>query len=163
MLILDSFPGAVWLLSQWYPPNKTQSRNALFYVASAASGAFSGLLAAAIAQMDGIAGYRGWRWIFIIEGIFSFAIGLMVFFLLPDTPDLAGRWLQPEEQRFLRLTHHLTRGVQRRSESTGEHARPFKWKFVKQVVLDWRIYLQALICASNTVPNNGLKFTMPQM
>lgn len=52
------FPGAVWLISQWYPPNRTQARNAFFYVSSAASGAFSGLLAAAIAQMDGIQGYE---------------------------------------------------------------------------------------------------------
>lgn len=53
------FPGAVWLISQWYPPNRTQSRNALFYLSSAIAGAFSGLLAAGIAQMDGIGGYEG--------------------------------------------------------------------------------------------------------
>ena len=35
---------------------------AMFYCASAASGAFSGLLAAGIAQLDGVAGYEGWRW-----------------------------------------------------------------------------------------------------
>lgn len=35
---------------------------AMFYLSSALSGAFSGLLAAAIAQMDGLGGYEGWRW-----------------------------------------------------------------------------------------------------
>lgn len=47
------FPGAIYLVGQWYPPQKTQFRMALFYCASAASGAFSGLLAAAIAKMNG--------------------------------------------------------------------------------------------------------------
>lgn len=40
------FPGAIWTVSQRYPPQKTQGRMAMFYCASAASGAFSGLLAA---------------------------------------------------------------------------------------------------------------------
>jgi MFS family permease len=56
------FPGAIWIVSQWYPPHKTQSRMAMFYLSSALSGAFSGLLAAGIAQMDGLGGYEGWRW-----------------------------------------------------------------------------------------------------
>lgn len=37
---------------------------------AALSGAFSGLLAAGITQMDGVGGYAGWRWIFIIEGAY---------------------------------------------------------------------------------------------
>lgn len=48
------FPGAMWLVSEWYPPHKTQTRMAMFYMSSAASGAFSGLLAAGIAQMRGL-------------------------------------------------------------------------------------------------------------
>jgi MFS family permease len=56
------FPAAVWLISTWYPPDRTGSRTSIFYVSSAASGAFSGLLAAGIAQMDGISGQEGWRW-----------------------------------------------------------------------------------------------------
>lgn len=51
------FPGAIYLIGQWYPPSRTQFRISLFYCASAASGAFSGLLAAAIAKMDGIGTY----------------------------------------------------------------------------------------------------------
>jgi hypothetical protein len=45
---------AIYLVGQWYPPDRTQFRMALFYCASAASGAFSGLLAAAIAKMNGM-------------------------------------------------------------------------------------------------------------
>ena len=39
-----------------------QTRIAIFYTASAASGAFSGLLAYLISKMDGAGGYEGWRW-----------------------------------------------------------------------------------------------------
>ena len=155
------FPGAVWLLSQWYPPNKTQSRNALFYVSSAASGAFSGLLAAAIAQMDSLGGYRGWRWIFIVEGIVSVLFGVASFFLLPDSPALSSRWLTPDEQRYLDLIHFTTRGTAKPTIENTPTTKRFKWATVRQLVTDPRIYLQAVVCASNTVPNNGLKFTLP--
>ena len=42
-------------------------RAALFFSAAALAGSFGGLLAAAIALMDGIGGMDGWAWIFIIE------------------------------------------------------------------------------------------------
>ena len=48
------FPGAIYLVGHWYPLERTQFRMALFYGASAASGAFSALLAAAIAMMNGV-------------------------------------------------------------------------------------------------------------
>lgn len=57
------FPGAVYTVGRWYLPNETQLRISLFYVSSAMSGAVSGLLAFAIAKMDGIAGVAGWKWI----------------------------------------------------------------------------------------------------
>ena len=69
------------------------------------SGAFSGLLAAAIENMNGIGGRPGWAWILIVvcfgmlleflftphsvikEGLFSFVIGLLGFFVVPSTPN----------------------------------------------------------------------------
>ncbi|EOA84302.1 uncharacterized protein SETTUDRAFT_155576 [Exserohilum turcica Et28A] len=140
-------------------------RMALFYCASATSGAFSGLLVAAIAKMNGIAGLEGWRWIFILEGMATVVMGVAVFFLLPDSPDHAiGRWLTTDEARFLRLTHIVTRGLKRkpRVNADGKKER-IKWGVIGQVMKDWQIYLQAMIFASNAVSNYGLKFTMPQI
>jgi hypothetical protein len=51
------------VISKWYLPNETQTRIAILYTSAASGGAFSGLLAFAIAKMDGIAGYEGWRWV----------------------------------------------------------------------------------------------------
>ena len=45
------------------------------------AGAFSGLLAAAISRMDGIAGRRGWQWIFILVSLFALCIIANTFFL----------------------------------------------------------------------------------
>lgn len=158
------FPGSMWLLTQWYPPHKTSLRMSYFYFSSAASGAFSGLLAAGITKMDGLGGQAGWRWIFIMEGIISVVIGVSCFLLLPDSPSLSGRWLKPDEQRFLNLIHQATRGSARdQLTEPGQKKRLVKWSTVKAVLTDHHLYLQALVYMSNSVPNYALKFTMPQI
>jgi len=63
------FPGAILLISKWYLPGESQTRIAIFFTASAIAGAFSGLLAFGIANMDGVGGYEGWRW--VISSVFS--------------------------------------------------------------------------------------------
>ena len=78
------FPGCAYLISmfvdscacfafqltpiRYYKRLELQLRINIFFCASILAGAFSGLLAYAIAHMDGQAGYSGWRWIFILEG-----------------------------------------------------------------------------------------------
>lgn len=56
-----------YYLSCWYKRSELGFRAALFFSAAALAGSFGGLLAAAIALMDGIGGMNGWAWIFIIE------------------------------------------------------------------------------------------------
>ncbi|KAL4876152.1 major facilitator superfamily domain-containing protein [Aspergillus karnatakaensis] len=163
------FPGAVFILSQWYPPYMTQLRMSLLYCAAAMSGAFSGLLAAAIAKMSGVGGYNGWRWIFILEGILTIALGVSAYFILPDSPTHSSRWLTTPETRYLNLLHRKYRGVRRTEESTpNAEQEPTipknqKWKILLSVLTDWQIYLQALIFMSSSVPTYALKFTLPQI
>jgi MFS family permease len=80
------FPGIVLYLSGFYRRHELQVRLALFYSAASLSGAFSGLLAAAIENMNGIGNLRGWQWIFCLEGLVTFAFGVFSFFILPNTP-----------------------------------------------------------------------------
>ena len=154
------FPGAVFIISRWYLSNETQVRIALFYSASALAGAFSGLLAFAIAKLDGVAGLEGWRWIFILEGIVSVLAGVLTFWCLVDTPALSGKWLTPEEIRYLELRQYAVQG---NSMQVREAEKSRKWEIARSVLLDWQLYLQALVYWSNTVPNYGMKFTMPQI
>ncbi|KAF8990744.1 major facilitator superfamily domain-containing protein, partial [Cyathus striatus] len=60
------YPGIVLYLSSMYTREQLSLRIALFFSSASLSGAFSGLLAAAIENMDGIGGKAGWRWIFIL-------------------------------------------------------------------------------------------------
>src|SRR4051794_9806651 len=85
------FPGAILLISKWYMPDETQTRIALLYTSAATGGAFSGLLAFGLAKMNGLGGYAGWRWIFIMEGLATVVMGIACFFVLVDSPALSSR------------------------------------------------------------------------
>ncbi|KAF9777086.1 hypothetical protein IL306_004644 [Fusarium sp. DS 682] len=153
------FPGAVLIISKWYVKNETQTRIALFYTASALAGAFSGVLAFGIAKMDGVGGYEGWRWIFILEGLATVLAGVMTFFCLIDSPTSSSKWLEPDEIRYLELRQLAQNG----NKAAEGRKKSLDWKILRSVICDWQIYLQALIYWSNTVPNNALKFTMPRI
>lgn len=153
------FPGAIAFMNKWYTKYELATRLSIFYVGSALSGAFSGLLAYAIAKMDGDAGLEGWRWIFILEGIFTVVVGLLLPWLLVDTPDNRPRWLSVEEQNYVIDRMTAQNGGQTASES-GKH---LNGSILLTVVSDWQYYVLAIIQWSNTVPTYGLKFTLPQI
>ncbi|KAL1612012.1 hypothetical protein SLS60_000235 [Paraconiothyrium brasiliense] len=147
------FPGAIYLCSSWYMPKDLATRISYFYCASALSGAFSGLLAAAIAKMDGVGGYEGWRWIFLLEGIATVFLGVSCFLLLVDSPALSGRWLDQDEIRFLELQRFIKDGGNFQEEGSS-----FRWKDLKMLVptVGWNpashvTWLMAV----------GTKFTLP--
>ncbi|KAK8118187.1 uncharacterized protein PG998_006468 [Apiospora kogelbergensis] len=117
------FPGAILLVSKWYLPDETQTRIALLYSSAASGGAFSGLLAFAIAKMDGIGGMEGWRWIFILEGLLTVVMGV----------------------RYLEV-----RQVARRISNTKEYReKHFDVSAFWSVVADWKMYLLILGSWSN--------------
>lgn len=65
---------------------------------SSSKGSFSGLISGAIAQtLDGAHGMRGWKWLFIIEGLMAVCIGIVGFMVLPDYPHNT-RFLSNEER-----------------------------------------------------------------
>jgi MFS family permease len=56
------YPGVAYYITMWYVREEGQLRQALFFSAASIAGAFSGLLAFAIAKMNGVGGLEGWRW-----------------------------------------------------------------------------------------------------
>lgn len=94
------FPGMVYLVSMFYKRTEFQWRLNLLFSAAILAGAVSGLLAYAIAQMSGIAGYGGWRWIFILEGLATVVIAASGFFFVSDWPETA-KFLSDADRELL--------------------------------------------------------------
>ncbi|GJE85463.1 hypothetical protein PsYK624_015420 [Phanerochaete sordida] len=95
------FAGVTLYLSSFYPRLMLQLRRiSIFFAAASLAGAFSGLLAAAIVNMDNVGGKPGWAWIFILEGLFTVCFGALSFWLLPRAPDTA-TFLTVEEKDYI--------------------------------------------------------------
>jgi MFS family permease len=120
---------------------------AVFYVAASLSGAFSGLLAYAIEKLDGHSGLSGWQWIFLIEGLVPVGLALVIWKILPDSPETAS-FLTQKERDFL---------VQRLADETGSgHGRVTNQdKITKKHIVaglsDWKVWAAVVIFWGNTV------------
>jgi len=153
------FPAATYLLTTWYCRFEVQTRMAVFFSAASLASAFSGLLAAAIVNMDGIAGLGGWRWIFILEGIVTVVVGAVLYWILPDSPQSAG-WLEPWEQQYL---------INRLAQDTGtkggrvQTSESFQWSYIVSALTDWKIWLAVIVYWGNSIPLYGFTYSAPSI
>lgn len=131
------FPGVQFYLSCWYKRSEFGIRSAIFFSAAALAGSFGGLLAAAIGKMNGIGGKPGWAWIFIIEGLATFLVGIGSFWMVHDFPDEA-KFLTPEERA------RVLRRLASDQQGSSKH-EDFQIKFLKLALTDWKTYSAAVI------------------
>jgi len=127
------YPGIAFYLTCWYPKYELGSRIAMFFTSATVAGAFSGLLAAAIHNMDGIGGKPGWAWIFILEGLFTILCAIASFWILEDFPDNA---------KFLSETERVW--VIRRLQADMKYSasgEKFSIKYVWQSLSDWKTWV----------------------
>ncbi|KAH7016762.1 major facilitator superfamily domain-containing protein [Ilyonectria destructans] len=151
------FPAATYLLTTWYCRWEVQTRLAVFFSAASLAGAFSGLLAFGIQHMDGVAGLGGWRWIFILEGILTVVIGCAIPFMLPDSPNAAG-FLTQAEKNF--INQRLQQDAGTAAGKVGTEGA-FQWRYLKEALLDWKIYLGCIIYWGNSICIYGFSFASP--
>lgn len=95
------FPGIILYLTYWYPPGRRGRIVALFMMAVPVAGAVGGPLSGWIMQrFHGVHGWAGWQWLFLLEGLPSVAVGVLVLIYLRNGITDAG-WLSSGEKQFL--------------------------------------------------------------
>ncbi len=95
------FPGIILYLTYWYPANRRGRTTTYFMTAIALSGVIGGPLSGWVMQgFDGHNGWSGWQWMFLLEGIPSILVGLLVLAYLDDRIAHA-KWLSADEKALL--------------------------------------------------------------
>ncbi|KAL6889178.1 MFS general substrate transporter [Trichoderma evansii] len=79
-------PGACYTLSTWYTKRELAKRVAIFFFGMFGGNAISPLLASGILQLDGHRGLRGWQWLFLLEGLFTISVSIILLLFLPGSP-----------------------------------------------------------------------------
>ncbi|WWD06422.1 hypothetical protein V865_004512 [Kwoniella europaea PYCC6329] len=146
-------PGLVTYLSSFYHRQVLGKRLAFFFSATSLAGAFSGLLASAILNMEGVSGKRGWQWIFILEGLLTVVCGAITFFILPQDLSTA-RYLTIEERDALRLAHEIDGGA------TAAHER-FSFKHMVQAMRSPQLWMVFAMFFGNGVTLYSLAYFAP--
>ncbi len=136
-----------YLIGMWYKRSEAQRRYTFFFSSTTLAGAFGGLLASAIGKMDGLRGYRGWRWIFILEGLLTCVVAFAFFFLLPDFPEEA-KWLDEEERVYVQARLRVDQG-----RSAAE--RKIGIRDVGRIFKDFKIFIGGFMYFGLIVPAYG--------
>ncbi|KAJ9133702.1 MFS general substrate transporter [Pleurostoma richardsiae] len=151
------YPGCSYVLTSWYAPEEVHRRMTVFYSGASLATAFSGLLAYAIGHLDHTWGYRGWRFIYVIEGLLSICVGLIYFFVLCPSPEKASGWLTEEEKRFLVLRNRFARIG---NSGVGEDEK-FSWKHARESFRSFHVYSVGIIEFTVCVVVYGISFVLP--
>ncbi len=137
----------------WYKRNESQRRYTFFFSSTTLAGAFGGLLASAIGEMDGVQGYRGWRWIFILEGLLTCVVAFAFFFLIPDFPEEA-KWLRPDERAFIKARLQQDQGASARE-------RRITSKDIVGLFKDLKVIVAGFMYFGLIVPAYGFAYFAP--
>ncbi|WP_435202564.1 MFS transporter [Janibacter sp. GS2] len=90
------YPGIMYLITMWFAQRDRAMVVGLILTASSVAFIVANPIGGAIMKMEGIGGLHGWQWLFVLEGIPTVLLGIIIFFALPNSPRDAS-WLEPEE------------------------------------------------------------------
>ncbi|PWY89883.1 MFS general substrate transporter [Aspergillus heteromorphus CBS 117.55] len=79
-------PGTILFATYFYKTKELSVRLSFFWSTLNVARIISSLLAAGILEMRGVQGKSGWFWLFLIDGLLTFVIGLISVFYLPSSP-----------------------------------------------------------------------------
>ena len=142
------FPGIILYLTYWYPAHRRGRIVAMFMAALPISGLVGGPLSGFIMQrLAGVSGLHGWQWLFLLEALPAVAIGVVIWFVLPDRVADA-RWLS-EEQKHVVATNIAAENAEKPTSDT------------RKVFFSGRIWLMSLMLFAFATGNMGISFWLP--
>jgi D-galactonate transporter len=142
------FPGIILYLTYWYPAHRRGRMTTWFMTAIAISGVVGGPLSGYILKsFNGANGWHGWQWLFLLEGVPSIIVGILVFIVLDDRISKA-KWLSQEEREL------LERNIAAEDATKEDHA-------IGKVIFSPRVLLMSLIYFSFVMGLYGVSFWLP--
>jgi len=149
------FPGIILYLTYWYTRKHRARMVAGFMTAITLSGVIGGPVSGWIlASFSGTAGLAGWQWLYLLEGLPSVVVGILVLWLLDDGPAKA-KWLTEGERELLagRLREEEELKI---AEGAGHHR-------LLDAFRSGRMWLFSLIYFCVVMGLYGISFWLPQI
>lgn len=128
------FPGMTYYFTQWFPGERRGRVMSLFMAAIPLSGVFGGPISGAIMSVfsSNQLGLAGWEWLFLLYGIPTIALGISVFWCMPDNYKTAKFLTEAEKQliaRELEAENALKDEQCQNNSALGFLKSPWVWYF----------------------------------
>ena len=114
-------PGVIVYLTHWFRYEDRAKAVAFFYAANPLSYVIGSPLAGLLLGLSWL-GMRGWRWLFIIEGIPAIIFGFITIWYLTDWPQQAA-WLPADEKSWITSQLKQEKAAKKRSYGIWEALR----------------------------------------
>jgi len=148
------FPGIILYLTFWYARAHRARMVALFMTAIALAGVLGGPVSGWIMErMGGVAGLRNWEWLYLLEGIPSVLVGLLVLACLDDGPEGAS-WLTADQKALV---------ARRLAEEEAVKAADGAYAHIGEVFRTPMVWVLSLIYFGSVMGNYGVTFWLPQI
>jgi ACS family tartrate transporter-like MFS transporter len=145
------FPAVIVYVSHWFRYQDRAKAIAVFYAANPLSYVVGSPLAGLLLGISWLR-LRGWRWLFILEGIPAVVFGVITLFYLTDWPRLAN-WLRPDERNWIQ-------GELEREKESKQKVRSYTiWQAFSQ--RDVILLTLSYFCA--TTGGYGISFWLPSI
>lgn len=139
-----------YYLTLFYPPTRIGKRIGQYFTAAQVSAAVVGLVSAGFQEMDGDKGLVGFQWMFLVYGVITVVVGIVLLYWLPDRPIAPGD-TPPKQWKPLRWIPASPPALSGQDAETHYHdlKRVYHrtaWgpRDLLRVFLDWRLY--PLLC-----------------
>jgi len=142
-------PGVIVYLTHWFRYQDRAKAVAFFYAANPLSYVIGSPLAGLLLGLSWL-GLRGWRWLFIIEGIPAVVVGMITIWYLTDWPGQA-HWLPADEKSW------ITSELQREKEAKNRRRSYRVWEALRH--RDVILLTMCYFCAMTG--SYGIAFWLP--
>ncbi|KAG5358608.1 putative transporter [Yarrowia sp. B02] len=139
-------PCFVILTSQWYKREEQFLRTSIWLGANGLGLMVGSFMAYGLAVNHHLP-IAGWRLIFIITGVITIVVGIVVLFHVPDDPSKA--WFLSKEDRKLII-------LRIRNNQQGFENKTFKKEQFIEAFTDPRTWIYFFFCVCQNIPNGGI-------
>jgi ACS family tartrate transporter-like MFS transporter len=152
------FPGVILYLTYWFPKRYRGRVTAGFMTAIPIASFIAAPLSGFLLQIDAF-GLKSWQWMFILEGIPSVLLGIVVLRFLTDRPSEA-KWLTQEQRAWLAGEMDAERDAA--VHGAAGHADHGLGDVLRSL-MSWNVLRLALIYFGLTTGLYGIELWLPQI
>jgi len=146
------FPGIVLYLTYWFAAEHRAKMIGLFMAAVPISGVIGSPLSGWLLGLEGTLGLHGWQWLFVLEGLPSMMLSVVVWIYLTDRPSQAG-WLTATERESLET----------RLEAERAHRDSVRKYRLGEALTDGRVLSLSVLYLGLVTGLYGVTFWLPQI